>query len=1116
MLSIIRSRFSASQRGAYTDRISKIVDRGGKAYLIVPEQQTVMAEAMMARELPPSAVLTFEVTNFTRLANTTFRSLGGISGEYCDSAKKALIMWRTLTELSPALCMTAGRREINSGLVESCLSAVSQMQSLGIDADSLSRVVDNDKISGDGRLTSKISDLSMVYSLYKRLLKERYSDTGDDAEAMIKKLEENPDFLSDTEIFIEGFTSFTEPQYRLISLLAKRTDVSVYLEIPCGKENSFEYKEIVNTQQRLKGCADKERGIKLMREEGYLQKRKESLDEISSLLWSTDSHYDKISLQKADDVRIFEAKTPYDECSFVCEDIRRRVMNGASYSDFAIIARQADNYHGILDSALSESEIPAFLSVRRDITEFEAIKLIYTAYAVIRGFSRENVISYAKCSLSGVEKNECDEFEMYVNKWQINGSRFTDGEVWNMNPEGYVTFLRGSAAEKLIRVDSVRQKIINPLMSFAARVAAATTVREQASVLLDFLLEIDMESGLERLSDKLKKLDESALAEENSRLWGIICDALDTVVTVLGDSPADGDAFLAQLKTVFSATDIGRIPSYVDRVTVGSADMIRLHDKKHIYLIGVNAGAFPATISESGYFSEKERRKLKDCGLMIEPEMEIKGARELYIFTRAFSYATESVTISYSALDTRFKALEASEVVKKIEDLTGGKVKPRVIEKMPFSNRLYSPLSAVSRLNEMGDKAKEVKRALVDSGFEKEVNICEKNIANTAVILGRDLVEKDEPLFLSQSSIDAYVNCPFQYFCKYVIRIDKDERAEFDAGNIGSFIHAILENFFRALEADGKSAAELTPEERSTRTRDAAKKHLALLGEDVIGASVSTRIKIERLYRVAQPIVDVFCEEFSVSGFTPKYFELSVGKNKYGRDSVYVDVYHVDDGNVTITGKIDRVDKFVDSEGSLYLRVIDYKTGKKEFTPQDLEEGKNLQMFIYMKAIVEGKNKALREDLGIDEKTEIHPAGVLYAKTSVRDLCIEVPDDNIALEEVKKAQRREGMMLNNPEVISANTVKYSPLYYGRNPEKIDTQKEEKWLYNEDRWKEISATVEGSISRVANKIRSGKIEATPAEIGRGFACDFCKFMPICRKGRVEKLADTEENDDSSDE
>ena len=107
-------------------------------------------------------------------------------------------------------------------------------------------------------------------------------------------------------------------------------------------------------------------------------------------------------------------------------------------------------------------------------------------------------------------------------------------------------------------------------------------------------------------------------------------------------------------------------------------------------------------------------------------------------------------------------------------------------------------------------------------------------------------------------------------------------------------------------------------------------------------------------------------------------------------------------------------------------------------------------------------------------------------------------------------------MLNNPEVISANTVKYSPLYYGRNPEKIDTQKEEKWLYNEDRWKEISATVEGSISRVANKIRSGKIEATPAEIGRGFACDFCKFMPICRKGRVEKLADTEDNDDSSDE
>ena len=49
---------------------------------------------------------------------------------------------------------------------------------------------------------------------------------------------------------------------------------------------------------------------------------------------------------------------------------------------------------------------------------------------------------------------------------------------------------------------------------------------------------------------------------------------------------------------------------------------------------------------------------------------------------------------------------------------------------------------------------------------------------------------------LSQSKIDSYNNCPLAYFCQYDLGLSENERAEFDARNIGSFIHAILENFF--------------------------------------------------------------------------------------------------------------------------------------------------------------------------------------------------------------------------------------------------------------------------------------------------------------------------------
>ena len=1096
MLKIVRSRYLSSARESFINEISRLVESGRAAQLIVPEQQTVMAEALMAKILPPSSVLSFEVTNFTRLANTTFRALGGLSGEYCDGAKKSLIMWRTLTELSPTLDMTSGRREINPGLVDQALAAVSQMQNLGIRPSDLADAAYLDEVKSDRRLASKLNDLSSIYALYKSLLGQRYSDVGDDAEAMIKKLQENPDFLSDTEIFIEGFSSFTEPQYRLIALLATRTSVSVALNLPKGREDAFEYSEIADCQARLVSSARKQGSdIKLVREEGFATKRNQPLDEVCDLLWSTFRPNDNITLQNSEDLRIFEAANPYEECAFICEDIKRRVMGGASYSDFAIVARDMDSYRGILDGALSDTEIPAFISFRRDINEFEAIKLIYTAYAATRGFKREDVISYAKCALSGVDRGECDEFEMYVNKWQINCARFTDQAVWNMNPAGYTLHRDADTDEKLLRIHQVRERIIRPLSGLANRTAKAKTVREQAEVLLDFLLEIDLESALKSRAEALLEMCEVALSEENSALWQIICRSLDTLVTVLDDTPCDAEAFLSQLKVVFSSTDVGRIPTYIDQVTVGSADMLRLYEKKHIYLIGVNAGRFPSTVSDRSYFSERDRKKLSECGLAISPELEINGARELYIFSRAFSYATDSVTISYSAADTRFKAIEPAEVVGRIGLLTGEAVKPVRIESMPLADRLYSAERALQMMSELDESdTKDVREALIQSGYEREIRILEGDISNSTVRLGENIISAGRDLSLTQTRIDSYVGCPFGYFCRYLINLGEDERAEFDARSIGSFIHAILENFFGTLSEQGRSSGELSSDEILALTRTSAEKYISQLGEDVISSSVSTRIKIERLCRAALPVVEGLCEEFALSAFEPRFFELSLGGGDATPDPVHL---KAESGGVKIYGIIDRVDAYKKGE-DVYLRVVDYKTGHKEFSPDDMAEGANLQMFLYLKALVESENEKFRASLGVGEGGRLIPAGVIYVKTSVRDLKVDTPDDSIASEAVKSAQGREGMILDDPEVISAMTLKYSPVYSMRTPDKIAKTKE-KFLYTEEGWGEIMHTVEDSVCRVADGIRSGVMDANPKEHKGKSPCDYCNFKPICRRG-----------------
>ena len=192
MIKIVEGGFFSAAHEIIKNEIRKLVEAEKKVYLIVPEQQTVIAEAEMTDALPKNAPLYFEATNFTRFANTVFRSLGGIGSEYCDKTHKALLMWRTLTELSTELTLTDGKREINAGTVEKALGAIKEIESLSISTEELTQA--EKKIPAtEGRLSKKLSDLTKIATYYKKLLGEKYTDAGEDAEAVIVKLREIPE-----------------------------------------------------------------------------------------------------------------------------------------------------------------------------------------------------------------------------------------------------------------------------------------------------------------------------------------------------------------------------------------------------------------------------------------------------------------------------------------------------------------------------------------------------------------------------------------------------------------------------------------------------------------------------------------------------------------------------------------------------------------------------------------------------------------------------------------------------------------------------------------------------------------------------------------------------------
>ena len=1097
MLNLYEGGFTSVAHDEIIKRLKADIDKGRKVFLFVPEQQTLTAESEMCDILPPSAALSFEVTNFTRFTNTAFRTLGGISGEYITSAKKALVMWGVLTELSPMLTITNGAKNIGSGTVSRALDAVGELSSLGIRPEDL-RSGELLAAKEDSRLKNKLSDLSLIYSLYKSKLSERYADLTEDLCELASKLSSNASYLEGASVYIEGFTSFTEPQYALIRSMMKSTDLTVSLTVKKAAKDGFEYRELTDTRKRLIKLANDERvDTRLYSPDAKSERFTPVLSEVCELLWRNEGKIDNDSLQFLDEnpdtLRIFEATTPFEECDFVAADIKRRVMDGAKFSDFAVLTRSMESYAGILDTSLEKAGIPCFMANTKSINSFEAIKLIHTAYGVlVRQFATADVITYSKCGLIGATRDECDSFEMYVTKWNISGKRFTDEAMWNMNPRGFKSMEEGDS-EKLIRINEIRDKIISPLAKFRDNTVAAATVREHAEALLDFLIDIDLEGKLDERARELTALGETEAAGQNARLWRIICDSLDTLVEVLSDTAADAESFINQLSVVFNNANIGSIPSYRDEVSVGRADMARLRDKKHVYLIGVNAGQFPKSVSDSSYFTDRDKLTLAVLGLSIAPDLEIKNARELYSFSRSFSLAEKTVTLIYAIKTASLGAALPAEVIAKIGEITADRVKPRVIADLPLTEKLYSPELALENLGKASVAEKRaIQRALLDTEYSDVLAVSEGKLENDEIQIDEEsvgiIVGKD--LYLSQTKIDKYLKCPFRYFSSEMLKLDENEKAEINQLVVGNFIHAVLEDVFNTAMKSGKSISDMSKEEREALTaRSAAAYVKKEIGES---ATAKNEVIIDRIQRIAKPIVDGLCDEFANCRFTPVECEMRI--DGYRPDTPNSIIYNTESGRrVIINGYIDRLDT-VKIGDDVYVRVIDYKTGIKQFSIDDVKKGENLQMLLYLKAVTETENPEFREKLGVGDGGSLVPAGIVYVKTSVADVTVDSPDDELAEMTVKGTFERLGASLDDPEVLGAMNPSFTPM--------AKTRKGDVPIpltYTKEKWAQINADMEGSVLAIANEITSGKIEAkTNVSDNASFhPCTNCTYKFICR-------------------
>lgn len=1093
MLTIIQGGFYADTGNELRTRIEARIRAQKASILLVPEQQTVTAESEYADRLPPSAPRFFEVSNFTRLPNRIFRELGGLAEDHSDKTVKALYMWRTLTELSPTLGPQFSK--VSEGNVEKALNAYRELRSLCLDAKTLSEAAEAAS-SEYARLSQKLSDLSKIITLFHSLHGEKYRDSGDDMLAMVKRLHERADILKDTEIFIDGFTSFTEEQYRVLEALMRATNVTLTLKIPKLSEDAYEYTEPRAVRQRLTRTAQRIGTEVILKRIDGAQHIHPLLQAVLPLLWKPNGKIDNSYLQsEKNPLKIYQCPTPYDMASFVSQDILRRVQEqGCHYSDFAIVYSKASDAEGLVEVALRKAGIPSTLHTHTDASSFEATKLIDCAYsAIASGFRRSDVLAYAKCGLSGLHRDAVCALELYCERWQIEGRGFTSETLWNMNPQGYGAKENEEIAQTLRALNESREQLMRPLLALREDTAKAKTVSDHTHALFRLLSTLAVENGLKARADALRRFGEAEAAEENERLFNVICELLDRLVEVMGDFKADEKVFRSLLGILFHSVEIGHIPPLYDCVCAGTADLIRPAGIKHVYLLGVNAGEFPMNPSDNGALTLSDREYIAQLGFPTEANRDVQNARELFSFSRAFAMGSESVSLLYTEKNASFAKTPPADLIGRLIRMSGEKLLPENIDAMDAWRRIYTPQAAMESFDRLTAQERPIlSEALMKTGHGDALRIMERRLSNDVLMLRADTAAAlyEGAMGLTQSRLDNYVQCPFMHFCTYTLRLEEQRRAELNHLNIGTFLHAILERFLSEIKSEGISHGTISKEDRRARVQRIAKEESERLLRCGTVRAAREALQIRRLTRAAEVMAESLCREFSLEGgYSPAFFELRIGE----KNGPKAPTLRTDDGAIAyIYGTIDRVDALRAGD-DVYLRVVDYKTGKKTFSPTDLENGENMQMFLYLRALTENPTPEFKKALGISAQGRLIPAGAIYMNALTEDENQLAPPQ--AERKISMADSRTGMILDDPVSIEGMHPDFLPIKYNANGSVSTSSK--KNLYTPEQWEQMMQQLTEVVKGISSRMRGGNIPAAPKKRGGTSPCKHCAYKSVCR-------------------
>lgn len=1053
--------------------------------LVIPEQSSISAQKDIIEMSPNKGILNIDILSFNRLAHRIFEAAGGEAQELIDDSGKNLIIRYIADDIIDDLSvLKSGLKK--SGYVTGIRSVISEFMQYGIGPDDISGIADSAGKSSP-YLSRKLKDVSLIYRKFREYMGSEFMTR---EELLVKASAEcaSAPFLNDSVLIFDSFTGFTPVQNMFIEALLSRCE-DIYV---CLTRSDNDARQSLFTlgnvsKERLEAIAERHGGVKEIKLETDL--RHSITSDINRLGSSVFDLIPKMSCASDGSAEFFLADDPYSEVHTVMRMIAASVREkGYHYRDCGILMGDTALYADIVRSEARIYEIPVYVDQTRHISLNPFTEMIRAVILVLKeDFSYSSVFHLLRSGLTDIKTDDIDGAENYILATGKRGSA-----AYN---KPFDSVFRGISNESRLAAERVRKGLTDILAPVTEAISdtESFTAGDMIAAIREICDYLKVEEKLSEYTSRFEETGDPERAIEYSQIYDILNSQFDNMNSLIGTQTVSIQEFSELYEDALSEIRVGVIPPKSDVVMAGDLTRSRFGDIKALFFIGMTEGAIPAAGNKGGIISDSDRMLLKSLGVEVAPTAAENAEKEKFYFYTNLMRPKEKVCFSYPCNSLDGASNRESYFMKEARRQLGIKEADH-IDETENNHRSFYTKNVLTGTFAASLEADDETAALCLKAMEELKD--EDGTADTLVsaIAGRE--EREDRLspeagsilfggsFIeSPTELERFASCPYGHFLGYGLRLKERSVFDFEMRDIGTLLHRVLELFSRRLSEEALTFRTVS-DDKAEKLLERAIKDAS--EEDRISSLLSYGARyaysMERLKRYAYRSIDTLRYQSKQGSFDGVYFEK--------RFSI-----------AGLKGTIDRCDEAV-TENGIYIDVIDYKSGNKQFDPDRIYYGLDIQLPLYMNAALEMRRAAGGK--------AVAPAGLFYYH--VDDPVIEgragLLDSEIQ-EAVRGELKLRGVVNSDIDVIRAFdrdiTDKGRSLVIPAGFKRDGSPDASAKLYTGD---ELQGLMDHTIKLtedLRSQITGGIVSRSPYSLGGSTGCDYCAYKAICDGGHRRRLA-----------